>query len=73
VKIEYLQEVSQSQEKAQNLLTSVSRLIEKARQTVDSAERHELFLTAMNTAQKAYSLLARAKKLSGELPSSQEP
>ena len=84
--IEHLQEVSQFEEKAknlltdvsklekkaQNLLTDVSKLIEKARRTVDAAERHELYLSAMNKSQKAYSLLATAKKLSGEFPTSWE-
>ena len=70
MKIEHLQEARQFEEKAQNLLTDVSRLIEKAKRAVNSTERHELYLTAMITSQQAYSLLARAKKLSGEFPTS---
>jgi hypothetical protein len=70
MRTEHLQQASQYQKEAHNLLTDVSRLIEKAQRSIDSAERRELYLTAMGKAQKAYSLIGRAKKLSAKSPSS---
>jgi hypothetical protein len=72
MKNEQFMEASQLEAKAQNLLTDVSRLIEKARLAVDTPEQREVYLRAMRQAQKAYSLIARAKKLSGNSSSTKE-
>jgi hypothetical protein len=45
------------------LLTDVSNLLTKAAKTLDSKERHSLYLEAMEKSNRAYSLLAKAKAI----------
>jgi hypothetical protein len=51
---------------ARNLLTEVSKLVKQAGKTVDTIERRELYLQAMNISEKAYNLLGKARKVKGE-------
>jgi hypothetical protein len=51
---------------AQNLLTSVSRLVNQAAKTADNVERRELYLQAMSMSNEAYDLLGKARKIYGK-------